>query len=105
MAETAAGPTPARTDPVVHLDAVSVIYGKNRALRGVTARFAQGAVGLLGPNGAGKSTMLKALLGFVKPAEGRMTVLGLNVAERPLDIRARIGYMPESNAHIPGMNA
>ncbi len=34
-------------------------------------------MGLLGPNGAGKSTMLKSLLGFIKPAEGRMTVLGL----------------------------
>src|SRR5688500_18712120 len=96
---------PATSDPVVHLDAVSVIYGKNRALKGVSARFAPGAVGLLGPNGAGKSTMLKALLGFVKPAEGRMTVLGLDVAKHPLEIRARIGYMPESDAHIPGMNA
>ncbi len=90
---------------VVQLDGVTVVYGKNRALRGVSARFAPGAVGLLGPNGAGKSTMLKALLGFVKPDEGRMTVLGLDVAQRPMDIRARIGYMPESDAHIPGMNA
>src|SRR6188472_392513 len=105
MAETAAGPGPAQTDTVVHLDAVTVIYGNNRALRNVSARFAQGAVGLLGPNGAGKSTLLKALLGFVKPDEGRMTVLGLDVAQRPLEIRARIGYMPESDAHIPGMNA
>src|SRR5688500_9569185 len=96
---------PATSDPVVHLDAVSVIYGKNRALKGVSARFAPGAVGLLGPNGAGKSTMLKALLGFIKPAEGRMTVLGLDVAQSPLEIRSRIGYMPESDAHIPGMNA
>src|SRR6188472_2247034 len=105
MAETAAGPGPAQTDTVVHLDAVTVIYGNNRALRNVSARFAQGAVGLLGPNGAGKSTMLKALLGFVKPSEGRMTVLGMNVAEQPMEIRGRIGYMPESDAHIPGMNA
>ena len=60
---------------------------------------------VLGPNGAGKSTLLKALLGFIKPAEGRMTVLGLDVAERPLEIRARIGYMPETDGHIPGMNA
>jgi ABC-2 type transport system ATP-binding protein len=89
----------------VHLDGVTVIYGKNRALNNVTARFARGAVGLLGPNGAGKSTMLKSLLGFVKPDQGRMSVLGMNVAERPLEIRARIGYMPESDAHIPGMNA
>jgi ABC-2 type transport system ATP-binding protein len=90
---------------VVALDGVTVIYGKNPALKNVTARFAKGAVGLLGPNGAGKSTMLKALLGFVKPDQGRMTVLDLNVADAPLAIRARIGYMPESDAHIPGMNA
>ena len=87
------------------LDGVTVAYGTNQALKNVTARFAKGAVGLLGPNGAGKSTMLKALLGFVKPDEGRMTVLDLDVAHRPLEIRARIGYMPESDAHIPGMNA
>jgi ABC-2 type transport system ATP-binding protein len=91
--------------PVVQLDDVTVIYGANRALKNVTATFARGAVGLLGPNGAGKSTMLKALLGFVKPDEGRMSVLGMNVAQEPLAIRARIGYMPESDAHIPGMNA
>ena len=89
----------------VQLDGVTVIYGKNQALKNVSARFARGAVGLLGPNGAGKSTMLKALLGFVKPDQGTMSVLGLDVAERPLEIRSRIGYMPESDAHIPGMNA
>jgi ABC-2 type transport system ATP-binding protein len=93
------------TEPVVQLDNVTVIYGANRALQGVSATFARGAVGLLGPNGAGKSTMLKSLLGFLKPTAGRMSVLGLNVAERPMEIRARLGYMPESDAHIPGMNA
>jgi ABC-2 type transport system ATP-binding protein len=103
IAESPATPAPA--DPVVHLDAVTVAYGANRALKGVSARFARGAVGLLGPNGAGKSTMLKALLGFIKPSEGRMTVLGIDVARDPLAIRARIGYMPESDAQIPGMNA
>ena len=92
-------------DAVVQLDDVTVIYGKNQALKNVSAKFAKGAVGLLGPNGAGKSTMLKSLLGFVKPDKGRMTVLGLDVAQSPLAIRARIGYMPESDSHIPGMNA
>ena len=108
MAASRAGVGPAPSDPaapVVHLDGVTVIYGKNNALKEVSARFAPGAVGLLGPNGAGKSTMLKALLGFVKPNAGQMTVLDLNVAERPLEIRSRIGYMPETDAHIPGMNA
>jgi ABC-2 type transport system ATP-binding protein len=92
-------------DPVVTLEGVTVTYGKNRALREVTSSFAPGAVGLLGPNGAGKSTMLKALLGFIVPERGRLRVLGLDVEESPLEIRARVGYMPESDAHIPGMNA
>src|SRR5438046_10591406 len=90
---------------VVSLDNVTVVYGRTPALRDVTASFPAGAVGLLGPNGAGKSTMLKALLGFIVPDQGRMRVLGLDVAASPLQIRARIGYMPESDAHIPGMNA
>jgi ABC-2 type transport system ATP-binding protein len=92
-------------DSVVTLDNVTVSYGKNAALRDVSAEFGAGAVGLLGPNGAGKSTLLKALLGFVKPDRGRMQVLGLDVAEKPLEIRGRLGYMPETDAHIPGMNA
>jgi ABC-2 type transport system ATP-binding protein len=90
---------------IVTLANVTVIYGANRALRDVSAAFHEGAVGLLGPNGAGKSTMLKALLGFVKPDHGEMRVFGLDVATRPLDIRAKLGYMPETDAHIPGMNA
>ena len=91
--------------PVVSLDNVSVRYGSQLALRDVTAEFPSGAVGLLGPNGAGKSTMIKALLGFVHPTQGQMKVLDMDVRHSPLAIRSRIGYMPESDAHIPGMNA
>jgi len=93
------------TAPVVTLEDVSVAYGGSPALRNVTTSFDGGAVGLLGPNGAGKSTLLKALLGFLAPERGRMRVMGLDVAESPLEIRARLGYMPENDAHIPGMNA
>ena len=92
-------------DPVVQLDRVSVRYGRSFALRDVSASFPPGAVGLLGPNGAGKSTMLKSLLGFVVPDQGEMRVLGRDVRHSALGIRARLGYMPESDAHIPGMNA
>ena len=84
---------------------MTVTYGTNTALRDISTTFGAGAVGLLGPNGAGKSTMIKSLLGFVVPNQGRMRVLGLDVAEAPLQIRARVGYMPENDAHIPGMNA
>ncbi len=90
---------------VAALDDVTVIYGRQAALNGVSVSFAQGAVGLLGPNGAGKSTMIKALLGFVVPSRGRMHVLGDDVATSSREIRARVGYMPESDAHIPGLNA
>ena len=93
------------TTPAVILDRVTVIYGTNRALRDVSAVFPRGAVGLLGPNGAGKSTMLKALLGFIAPTSGRMDVLGMKVGENPLEVRSKLGYMPETDGHIPGMNA
>ena len=95
----------ADTDPVVTLDHVTVSYAGRAALKDVTTAFPAGAVGLLGPNGAGKSTLLKSLLGFVTPDSGRMRVFGLDVTVSPLDIRRRIGYMPESDGHIPGMNA
>jgi ABC-2 type transport system ATP-binding protein len=93
------------SDPVVALEAVTVMYGKAIALSNVTARFGAGAVGLLGPNGAGKSTMIKSLLGFLVPSSGRLRVLGMDVAVSPLEIRARVGYMPEDDARIPEMNA
>jgi ABC-2 type transport system ATP-binding protein len=109
MSPPAGEQDPAQSDrwsgPVVVADHLSVRYGRNAALSDVTAQFPQGAVGLLGPNGAGKSTLLKALLGFLVPEQGAMKVLGLDVATAPLAIRERIGYMPESDAHIPGMNA
>ncbi len=90
---------------VVDIRNLTVVYGKQQVLRDVSAAFPTGAVGLLGPNGAGKSTMLKSLLGFVVPDRGTMSVLGLNVADKPFEIRAKLGYMPEMDAHIPGMNA
>jgi ABC-2 type transport system ATP-binding protein len=87
------------------LDHVTVRYGRHDALRDVTAELPCGSIGLLGPNGAGKSTLIKALLGLLPLASGRMRVLGYDVSESPLAVRARVGYMPESDAHIPGMTA
>jgi ABC-2 type transport system ATP-binding protein len=93
------------SETVAVLEHVGVRYGTQWALSDVSASFPSGAVGLLGPNGAGKSTMLKALLGLIKPDNGRITVLDLDVAVAPLDVRARVGYMPETDAQIPGMTA
>jgi ABC-2 type transport system ATP-binding protein len=90
---------------VAVLEHVGIRYGTQWALSDVSAKFPAGAVGLLGPNGASKSTMLKALLGLLRPDTGRIDVLNLDVATKPLEIRARVGYMPENDAHIPGMTA
>jgi ABC-2 type transport system ATP-binding protein len=91
--------------PVVSLEHLTIVYGRTPVIRDVTATFAPGAVGLLGPNGAGKSTILKCLLGFVAPTSGNAQVLGLDVSQSGLAIRQRVGYMPESDARIPGMTA
>jgi len=99
-----AGPAPP-SDAVIQVEDLTITYGRSRALDAVSASFPAGALGLLGPNGAGKSSLLKALLGFLTPARGRARVLGMDVATRPLDIRQKVGYMPEIDCHIPGLNA
>jgi ABC-2 type transport system ATP-binding protein len=93
------------TGPVIELESVSVAFGAQKVLDEVTLAFAGGSLGLLGPNGAGKSTLLKTLLGFIAPAGGAARVLGRDLRADPLGIRQRIGYMPERECHIPGMNA
>jgi ABC-2 type transport system ATP-binding protein len=81
-----------------------VRYGRHTALHGVTLGFESGALGLLGPNGAGKSSLLRALLGFIKPTRGRVTVLGESIERSPHLLRRRIGYHPEDDGLIPSMN-
>ncbi len=91
--------------PLVEFQDLFVSYGLVRALDGVSGSFAAGPTGLLGPNGAGKTTLLKTLLGFLKPDRGRLLAFGLDPAEQPLEVRRRIGYMPEVDCHLPGMTA
>ncbi len=92
------------TRAIARLEHVTVRYANRPALSDVSVEISSGVVGLLGPNGAGKTTLLRAALGFIRPDEGRMRVLDLDVTERGPEIRSRLGYMPESDAHIPGMN-
>lgn len=90
---------------VAQIRNLTVRYGSFTALHDFTVDVPEGAVGLLGPNGAGKTTLLKTLLGFVKPAAGNASVLGLDVARDDRRIRQVIGLMPEQDCHIPGMSA
>jgi ABC-2 type transport system ATP-binding protein len=91
--------------PLVRFDDLSVSYGPLKALAGVSGEFQPGPTGLLGPNGAGKTTLLKTLLGFLKPDGGRIVAFGLDPGTQALEVRRRIGYMPEVDCHLPGMTA
>jgi ABC-2 type transport system ATP-binding protein len=91
------------TGPVVEARELVKDYGKLRALGPIDLSVPRGAVGLLGPNGAGKTTFLKTLLGLIPPSRGSGKVLGLDVRRRGMDIRQRVGYMPERDAQIINM--
>ena len=80
-------------------------YGKVKALEGVSLDLSQGAIGLLGPNGAGKSTLIRILLGFLSPDRGEGRVLGYDIKNEQSLIRRYVGYMPEDDCFIPGLDA
>jgi ABC-2 type transport system ATP-binding protein len=84
---------------------LSFRYGKIVALDGVTMKLGEGAVGLLGPNGAGKSTLLRILLGFLVPERGEGKVLDYDIRRDQAMIRQAVGYMPESDCFVAGMDA
>ncbi len=88
---------------IIQTDNLTVQYGPLVALKSVSVQVEGGAVGLLGPNGAGKTTLLKTLLGFQDATSGKAKVLGLNISESQMEIRRRVGYMPEMDSYIPGM--
>jgi len=80
-------------------------YGKVKALEGVSLDLSHGAIGLLGPNGAGKSTLIRILLGFLSPDRGEGRVLGYDIKNEQSLIRRYVGYMPEDDCFIPGLDA
>jgi ABC-2 type transport system ATP-binding protein len=71
-------------------------YGGTEALKGITFSVQKGeVVGFLGPNGAGKSTTMKIITGFMAPTSGIAKVCGFDVFDSPLEVKKRIGYLPE----------
>ncbi|MBZ5638791.1 MAG: ABC transporter ATP-binding protein [Acidobacteriia bacterium] len=71
-------------------------FGETEALRGVSFGAARGeVVGFLGPNGAGKTTTLRILASYLAPDAGSASVCGFDVVGQPMDVRRRIGYLPE----------
>lgn len=82
----------------IQVKEISKIYGAQKALDNISFQIESGEiVGLLGPNGAGKSTMMKIITCFIPPTTGNVHVCGFSIYEDPLDIRKKIGYLPENN--------
>ncbi len=95
--------------PVVDIQGLHVKLGKREILRDISCRLGESgtgrAIGLLGPNGAGKSTLIRTLLGFHKPSAGRASILGLDCRKDTRHLKARIGYMPETDAFVAEQTA
>ena len=74
------------------------IYGEQKAVNDISFTLNKGEiVGFLGPNGAGKSTTMKMITGYLKPDGGSAFVCGINVADNPIAVKKKIGYLPEAN--------
>lgn len=84
-------------DHIVTIDGLTHDYGEVIALRDLSLQIPPGVTGLVGANGAGKTTMLRLILGLLHPTSGRMTVMGHDPETDPLEVRARLGYMPEGD--------
>jgi ABC-2 type transport system ATP-binding protein len=79
-------------------------YGVKRAVDGVSFTVKRGDIlGFLGPNGAGKSTTMKMITGFLRPDAGTATVDGIDVAQNPVAVKSKLGYLPESAPAYPEM--
>ncbi|MEP0842587.1 MAG: ABC transporter ATP-binding protein [Phycisphaerae bacterium] len=86
-------------EPIIRIEGLTKRYGQKEVLRGIDLQIMPGQVlGYIGPNGAGKSTTVKILVGMLPEFEGRAMVCGFDVAEKPLEVKRRIGYVPESAA-------
>jgi ABC-2 type transport system ATP-binding protein len=94
-----AGPSAGRgVDPVAAIETSRLTrrFGTLTAVDGLTLSVSQGSIfGLVGPNGAGKSTTLKMLTTLLPPSAGSARVAGLELGERPREVRRRIGYVPQ----------
>ena len=81
---------------VINVEHLAKNYGDTVALRDLSFTVRKGEVfGLLGPNGAGKTTTVKILIGLLKPTAGFVRVFGYDPVENPIEVKKRVGYVPE----------
>lgn len=89
---------------MIQVENVTKRYGPKTAVRDISFEVDRGEiVGFLGPNGAGKTTTMRILTGFLPPTSGRARVGGFDVLEQPIEVKKRIGYLPETPPLYPEM--
>jgi len=82
----------------IKVSALTKLYDTQKAVDGISFELNKGEIaGFLGPNGAGKSTTMKMITGYLPPTSGTATVCGFDVQQSPMDVRRRVGYLPEAN--------
>src|SRR5450755_1964705 len=82
---------------MIEVENLSKTYSGFRAVQGISFHVKKGEiVGFLGPNGAGKSTTMKVLAGYLPPTDGKIRIAGFDVVTDSIEVRKRIGYMPEN---------
>jgi ABC-2 type transport system ATP-binding protein len=82
---------------MIRVQGLTKDYGARRAISGLDFEAKQGEiVGFLGPNGAGKTTTMRILTGYMPPTEGSAQVAGYDVVDESLEVRKRVGYLPET---------
>jgi len=81
---------------VIDVHDLTKLYGDFPAVQGLSFHVAPGEVlGLVGPNGAGKTTTLRSIAGIIVPTRGRVRVAGFDLAERPIDVKRALAFIPD----------
>lgn len=81
----------------ISVQGLTKVYGSQKAVDNISFTAQPGVLGFLGPNGAGKSTTMKMLTGFIPQTSGSAMVSGFDINTQSLEVRSRIGYLPENN--------
>jgi ABC-2 type transport system ATP-binding protein len=94
------------TSFVIETHELSKTYKNIHALKSLDLKVQQNSIfGFLGPNGAGKTTTIKLMLGLIRPTAGSATVFGMDSVKQSVDIRARVGYLPQEPHFYEHMTA
>ncbi|MBW7892620.1 MAG: ABC transporter ATP-binding protein [Chitinophagaceae bacterium] len=92
--------------PIIELEGLTKYYGSVKAVDNLDLKIDKGEIfGLLGPNGAGKTTTILMMLGLAEPTSGNARVCGINATSDPIEVKRRVGYLPDSVGFYDGMTA